>query len=142
MCLKIDYIYGNKYKTMPIISIAFAAIAGGIHVLFFLMESVFWMNPKVHKGFGIKTVAEAEQFKLSFFNQGFYNLFLAIGIFVSIFLLFSGYFIAGKTLLLFCCASMFSASIVLLVSKPNMLRGVFIQGLAPLAALLSWWIWG
>ncbi len=124
---------------MPIISIVFAAIAGGIHVLFFLMESVFWMNPKVHKGFGIKTAAEAEQLKLSFFNQGFYNLFLATGIFTSIYLLFSGYFIAGKTLLLFCCASMFSASIVLLFSKPNMLRGVLIQGLSPLLAILSWW---
>lgn len=136
---KNNYIYNSKYKIMPIITLVFATIAGFIHVLFFLMESVFWMHPKVHKGFGIKTLAEAEQFKLSFFNQGFYNLFLAMGIFAADYLLFSGYFIAGKTLLLFCCASMFSASIVLLVSKPGMLRGVFIQGLAPLVAILSWW---
>lgn len=127
---------------MPTISIAFAAIAGAIHVIFFLMESVFWMNPKVHRGFGIKNVSEAEQFKLSFFNQGFYNLFLALGTFAGVYFLQSEDITAGKTLLLFCCASMFSASIVLLVSKPNMLRGVFIQGLAPLAALLSWWILG
>jgi uncharacterized membrane protein len=43
-------------------------------------------------------------------------------------------------LMLFCCASMFAASIVLLVSKPNMLRGVFIQGLCPLLAILTWWL--
>lgn len=140
MCLKIDYIYGNKYKTMPTISIVFAAIAGLFHVLFFLMESIFWMNPKVHKGFGMKTTQEAEQFKLSFFNQGFYNLFLAIGIFAGIYFLQSEDVTAGKTLILFSCASMFGASLALLVSKPNMLRGVFIQGLAPLAAILSWWI--
>ncbi len=124
---------------MPVVSIVFAAIAGLIHLLFFLMESVFWMNPKVHKGFGISNLQDAEQFKISFFNQGFYNLFLAIGVFAAIYLLLSGYFIVGKTLLLFCCASMLSASIVLLISKPGMLRGVFIQGLCPLIAILCWW---
>lgn len=124
---------------MPTLSIVFAAIAGLIHVLFFLMESVFWMNPKVHKGFGIKSLEEAEQFKISFFNQGFYNLFLAVGMLVGIYLLHGEYLIIGKTLVLFCSASMLAASLVLLVSKPGMLRGVFIQGLCPLIALICWW---
>jgi putative membrane protein len=121
------------------IAIVFAAIAGLIHLLFFLMESVFWMNPKVHKGFGVKSLAEAEQFKISFFNQGFYNLFLAIGMFVGIYLLHGEYLIVGKTLVIFCSASMFAASLVLLVSKPGMLRGVFIQGLSPLIVLICCW---
>ena len=124
---------------MPTISIVFATIAGLFHVLFFLMESSFWMNPKVHKTFGVPTLEQAEQFKLSFFNQGFYNLFLAIGMFVGIYLLHGEYLIVGKTLVIFCCASMLAASIVLFVSKPGMLRGVFLQGLAPLVAILCWW---
>jgi putative membrane protein len=124
---------------MPTLSIVFAAIAGLIHVLFFLMESVFWMNPKVHKGFGIKSLEEAEQFKISFFNQGFYNLFFAVGMLVGIYLLHGEYLIIGKTLVLFCSASMLAASLVLLFSKPGMLRGVFIQGLCPLIALICWW---
>jgi len=124
---------------MPTITIIFAAIAGLIHVLFFLMESIFWMNPKVHKGFGVKNLEDAEQFKISFFNQGFYNLFLAIGIFVGIYLLHGEYLIIGKTLVVFCSASMLSASLVLLVSKPGMIRGVLIQGLSPLIALVCWW---
>ncbi len=129
---------------MPTLSIVFAAIAGLIHVLFFLMESVFWMNPKVHKGFGIKSLEEAEQFKISFFNQGFYNLFLAVGVFIGIILQFSFFgecwkYAAGETLVVFCSASMLAASLVLLVSKPGMLRGVFIQGLCPLIALICWW---
>jgi putative membrane protein len=124
---------------MPTVSIIFAAIAGLIHVLFFLMESIFWMNPKVHQGFGIKSLAEAEQFKVSFFNQGFYNLFLAIGMLVGIYLLHGEYLIIGKTLVVFCSASMLAASFVLLISKPGMLRGVFIQGLCPLIALICWW---
>ena len=124
---------------MPTVSLVFAAIAGLIHVMFFLMESVFWMNPKVHKGFGIKTLEEAAQFKISFFNQGFYNLFLAAGILAGIYLLQIDHTSAGKTLVLFCCGSMLFASLVLLVSKPGMLRGVFIQGLCPLIAIATWW---
>lgn len=124
---------------MPTVSIIFATIAGLIHVLFFLMESIFWMNPKVHKGFGIKSLVEAEQFKVSFFNQGFYNLFLAIGMLVGIYLLHGEYLIIGQTLVVFCSASMLAASLVLFVSKPGMLRGVLIQGLCPLIALICWW---
>ena len=121
---------------MPTISILFATIAALFHVLFFLMESVFWMNPKVHKTFGMKNIDEAASFKLSFFNQGFYNLFLAIGVFVGIYLLQGELELAGKTLILFCCYSMLAASIVLFISKPGMLRGVFIQGLCPLIAIV------
>lgn len=121
---------------MPTISLIFATIAAIFHVLFFLMESVFWMNPKVHKTFGMKNTDEAVQFKLSFFNQGFYNLFLAIGVFVGIYLLQGELELAGKTLILFCCYCMLAASIVLFISKPGMLRGVFIQGLCPLVAIV------
>ena len=64
----------------------------------------------------------------------------AIGIFAGIYLLKYQSSSNGITLMLFCCASMFAASIVLLVSKPNMLRGVFIQGLCPLLAILTWWL--
>lgn len=121
---------------MPNISLIFASIAALFHVLFFLMESVFWMHPKVHKTFGMKNTDEASQFKISFFNQGFYNLFLAIGVFVGIFLLQGELELAGKTLILFCCYSMVAASIILFISKPGMLRGVFIQGLCPLIAIV------
>lgn len=125
---------------MATISLIFASIAALFHVLFFLMESVFWMNPKVHKGFGIKTVEEAEQFRVSFFNQGFYNLFLAIGVFAGIYFLQAAHASAGKALILFCCASMLAASVVLFFSKPGMLRGVFIQGLCPLIAIVCYFL--
>ncbi len=123
---------------MPTLTIVFAAIAGLIHVLFFLMESIFYMNPKVHKVFGVRKLEDAETLKLGMFNQGFYNLFLAIGMFVGIYLLHGEYLIIGKTLVVFCCASMLAASVVLFISKPGMLRGVLIQGLCPLVAIASW----
>ena len=109
---------------MPTISLVFAAIAAILHVLFFLMESIFYMNPKVYRNFGVKKTEDAQILKLSMFNQGFYNLFLSGGVFAGIYLLQTEHIAAGKTLILFCCAYMFLASVVLFISKPNMLRGV------------------
>src|SRR4051812_7693684 len=119
---------------MPVISIIFALIAAVLHVIFFLMESVFFMNPKIHKGFGVKNLPDAETLKVSMFNQGYYNLFLAGGIFAGIYYMHSEPLVS-KTLILFCCAYMLLASIVLLVSKPGMMRGVIVQGLCPLLAI-------
>lgn len=123
---------------MPTISIVFAAIAAVLHVLFFLMESVYFMNQKVHKGFGVKSLQDAETLKVSMFNQGYYNLFLAGGIFAGIYYRLSEP-VVSKTLILFCCAYMLLASLVLLVSKKGMLRGVLIQGLCPLIAIVSYY---
>ena len=122
---------------MPTFSILFAEIAALIHVLFFLVESIFWMQPKVHRVFGVKNIQEAELFKISFFNQGFYNLFLAIGVFVGMYFIHSENIIIGKTLLLFCCASMLSAAIVLFLSKPKLIIGALVQGLCPLISILA-----
>jgi putative membrane protein len=125
---------------MPVITIIFAGIAGLFHVLFFLMESIFYMNPKVHQAFGVRKKEDAKTLKLTMFNQGFYNLFLATGMFIGIYFLHSEYLIIGKTLVVFCSASMFAASLILFISKPAMLRGVILQGLCPLIALVSWWV--
>lgn len=125
---------------MPTISLVFAAIAACIHVLFFYMESIAWMKPKVYKTFGVKDETDAEKFRLTYFNQGFYNLFLATGTFIGIYISQCHcYSIVGITLVIFCCASMFGASMVLLISKPTMLRGVFLQGLSPLIAIITWY---
>ena len=53
---------------MPAITIIFAAIAGLFHILFFLMESIFYMNPKVHQAFGVRKTEDAQILKLSMFN--------------------------------------------------------------------------
>lgn len=124
---------------MSSISIVFASLAALLHVLFFSLESLFFMNPKVYKTFGARTLEEAATLRLLYFNQGFYNLFLAMGVFGGVFLLQGEHVSAGKAVILFCCASMFLASMVLLFSKPKMLRGVIIQGLCPLIAILTWY---
>jgi putative membrane protein len=124
---------------MTSINIGFSAVAALLHVVFFLLESVFFMSPQVHRAFGVKNLKDAELLRVPMFNQGFYNLFLAIGVFEGIYLYHQGYVPAGITLILFSCASMFIASLVLLISKKGMLRGVLIQGACPLMAILSYY---
>ena len=57
--------------------LVFAALAALLHVYIFTMESLTWTSPRTRATFGT-TPEEAETTKLLAFNQGFYNLFLAI----------------------------------------------------------------
>jgi putative membrane protein len=121
-----------------VIAIIFAALAALLHVYIFLMESVLWMRPSTWKRFGVKSHDDAGTIRPMAFNQGFYNLFLAVGIFVAFFLLpHPGLHAAGVMLLLFCCASMLAAALVLLISNPKMARAALTQGIFPLVAVIS-----
>ncbi len=106
-------------------------LAGLIHVRIFLAETRLWGTPGVNKAFGI-TAAQAETMRLLAWNQGFYNLFLAVGAFL---VLAPGARFAAIPL--FACASMVGAASVLATSAPHMMRGVMIQGLPPALALLA-----
>lgn len=125
---------------MNIASQIFAFLAAALHVLIFCMESLWFMNPKVHRRFGASSMADAEARRLFAFNQGFYNLFLAIGTLVGIGILqLSGNTTVGETLVLFNTACMFSAAAVLFLSAgPPMLRAAVIQGIFPLLAWIFW----
>lgn len=118
----------------------FAIIAAILHCFFFYLESIAWMKPKTYKTFGVKEESEAKILKLLYFNQGFYNLFLAIGIFVGIYLMTQGSTASGIPIILFACFCMLGASIVLFFSKPGMLRAVLIQGLCPFLSILFYLI--
>lgn len=119
---------------------AFALLAAALHVVVFCMESVWFMRPGVHRRFGAATTADAEARRLFAFNQGFYNLFLAIGILVGLALLHSGGSVTvGRTLVLFNCACMVGAGGVLFLSAGRqMARAAFIQAVFP---LLAWGCW-
>jgi putative membrane protein len=112
-----------------------AALAGIVHVLFFCMESLWWTRPQVRQRFGMSE-QEAETTRLLAFNQGFYNLFLAIGTFAGLVICGSGRESEGLTLVTFTCGSMLAAAVVLASSSPKMLRGAVIQGIFPLIFLV------
>ena len=124
------------------VSQTFAFLAAAVHVFIFCMESLWFMRPSVHKRFGAATIADAEARRLFAFNQGFYNLFLAIGIFVGLVLLHvGGNATVGRTFVLFSCACMLGAGVVLFLSaRRRMLRAAVIQAAFP---LLTWvaWLW-
>jgi putative membrane protein len=116
-----------------------AAVAAFVHVLFFAMESLFWMKPAVRKIFR-RTEAEAQTTKLMALNQGYYNLFLAIATVAGIYLWNTGYVSQAVAILTVTLGSMVAAALVLLFSAGiAMLRGVLLQGLIPAIALALIW---
>jgi putative membrane protein len=120
-----------------IIGAIFVAIAGLIHVFIFLLESVLWNRPSTWRRFGVKNQDEAEILRSMAYNQGFYNVFLALGAGAGLVMLASSNVQqAGAALSIFVLLSMLLASIVLLFSNPKLARAAVLQGLAPLIGLI------
>jgi putative membrane protein len=124
--------------TLLVIAIVAAALAALLHIYIFVMESVLWMRPATWKRFGIRSQDDAGTIRPMALNQGFYNLFLAIGVIVGFFLLpHPSLDPAGVMLILFCCASMLAAALVLLISNPKLARAALIQGVLPLISVVA-----
>lgn len=109
----------------------FALLACMFHVMAFVLESLLFMRPKVHKRFGAKTTQEAEVLRLFAFNQGFYNLFLAAGCLGGLIGWELGHYAVGATLVLFTCGCMTGAGLVLLASAPNKASAALMQAVPP-----------
>jgi len=114
----------------------FAGIAAAIHVYIWVLESVLWTRESTRRTFGVKTAEEADILRGMAYNQGFYNLFLALGVVVGLVLLWSGLAVAGLVLTLFACLSMVLAALVLLSANRRMLRAALVHGAAPLIAVV------
>ena len=110
-------------------------VAGVIHVLIFCMESLWWNTPGVRARFR-QAPEQAQATRLFAFNQGFYNLFLALGVFAGLALVLAGRPVVGYSLATWSCLSMCGAAIVLAASAPQLRRAALIQGAAPLLFLL------
>ncbi|MEH1129715.1 DUF1304 domain-containing protein [Micromonospora sp. CPCC 206061] len=119
---------------MNVIAQVAALVAGLIHIMIFTMESVLFARPAVHGTFGVKA-SDLPAARPWAFNQGFYNLFLALGALGGLLVVWTGSDPAGRAVVVFACASMLAAALVLLASNPKMVRAAAIQGLAPLVAL-------
>ena len=122
---------------VPIIATIAAALAALLHVYIFVMESIQWTQPKVWRRFGVADQAAADTTKPMAYNQGFYNLFLAIGTVIGLVLFWAGDLgttaeVVGRTLVLFSLGSMLAAALVLVTSGAKYLRPALIQGTLPL----------
>ena len=126
---------------MILASLLFAFLAAALHVYIFTMESVTWTRPATWKRFGLASQADAETTKPLAYNQGFYNLFLAIGAFIGVASVALGpdgsaQQVIGWTLIFSCCGSMLLAAAVLALSGKKYLRAAVLQGTAPLLAVV------
>ncbi|CRZ14750.1 MULTISPECIES: DUF1304 domain-containing protein [Mycolicibacterium] len=120
---------------MVIAGLVFAALAAALHVYIFVMESLTWTSPRTRATFGISE-EEAQATKELAFNQGFYNLFLAIVTVVGIVAVGMGHNAVGAALVFAGVGSMLAAAAVLLTSSPDKARAAITQGAFPLIAVV------
>ena len=128
------------FDRLPVVTVTFALIAPAIHLYIFVLESVWFQRPFGWRTFGVKDQQDADTIRPWAFNQGFYNLFLALGAVIGV-LLASGtqpaIIGAGVGMVLLSTGSMVAAAVVLLITRPAFLRAVAVQGVAPLIALVT-----
>ncbi|WP_422744036.1 DUF1304 domain-containing protein [Mycobacterium sp. WMMD1722] len=119
---------------MTTAAMLFAALAALLHVYIFVMESFTWTSPRTRATFGT-TTEEAETTRLLAFNQGFYNLFLAVVTAVGIAAVLLGRNDIGAALIFAGAGSMAAAAVVLVASSPDKARAALAQGTFPVIAV-------
>lgn len=128
---------------LPLITASLAAL---LHVVIFVMESLLWTTPRVRATFGVTDDVQAEHTRPLAFNQGFYNLFLAIVTAVGVVLVITtaggagdvtDASSAGLALLVAGTGSMLAAALVLVLSDRTKARAAATQGLFPLVTLVA-----
>ena len=120
---------------MLILAAVFAVLAALLHVLFFAYESVLFERPEVHARVQTRT-EDVPAVQPWAYNQGFYNLFLAIGALVGVVLALAGQETVGLALVLLACGSMLAAALVLVATNRSMARAAATQGTFPLLAVV------
>ena len=120
-----------------VLGVVFASVAALIHVYIFALESLLWSRPSTQRTFGVRDARDGEVLRPMAYNQGFYNLFLAIGVVVGVVLLGTSLRgDAGIGIALFALGCMLLAALVLVTSNRRMLRAALVQGVAPALGIL------
>ncbi|WP_144880637.1 DUF1304 domain-containing protein [Microbacterium paraoxydans] len=122
---------------MVIAGLVLAGIAALVHVYIFWLESFAWTTARARRTFGTGTAEEAARQKELAFNQGFYNLFLAIAVLLGIVLFATGATAVGATLVFTGAGSMVAASLVLLLSSPDKASAALKQGVLPALGVIA-----
>lgn len=122
---------------MIVVGIALGAIAALIHIYIFYLESIAWTGEKARQTFGITSSEEAQTTRSLAFNQGFYNLFLAVSVLVGGAFVAAGSLPIGATLVFTGTASMVLAAAVLFISSPAHRIAALKQGVIPLLSIIA-----
>ena len=121
---------------MKYITYFFLSLSALLHIVFFKIESIDFMKPEVLARFKLNETS-GSFVRVWAFNQGFYNLFLAIGLFYSLYLLYKKEHRTGKTLANFILLTIVGAGCVLYFSAPNSTLGAALQAMPALFGFLS-----
>ena len=121
---------------MTVVALAVAAVAALLHVVIWSFESVTWRRPSTWRRFGVSSQADADTTAPMAYNQGFYNLFLAVVTAVGIVLVATGPDAAGWALMFAGTGSMLAAATVLITSGRVYTRPALTQGTVPLIAVV------
>lgn len=111
-------------------------LAGILHVAIFAMESIFFLNEKIYSRFLIESFEHAQIVSLFAYNQGWYNLFLALAALTGVLFVNKLPKNVGAALSMYACLSMLGAALVLTFSAPELTRAAFVQGVFPILALV------
>jgi len=122
---------------MVIAGLVLTGLAALVHVYIFYLESFAWTGARARRTFGTGTAADAGAMRELAFNQGFYNLFLAIAVFLGIALYAAGQPVVGATLVFTGAGSMAAAALVLLLSSPDKAAAALKQGLIPALGVVA-----
>jgi putative membrane protein len=122
---------------MTYAALLFAGIAALLHVYIWTMESITWKQPATWKRFGLESQADADTTAPMAYNQGYYNLFLAVITIIGMALIVVvDWDDAGWALLIAACGSMAAASLVLLSTGAGYARAAATQGTVPALAVI------
>lgn len=120
---------------MIVAGLVLAGLAAALHVYIFWLESVVWTT-RARAVFGTSEQEAAATRELAF-NQGFYNLFLAIAVALGIVLFTVGSTAVGATLVFTGTGSMVAAALVLVLHDRRYAKAAMVQGVVPALAVIA-----
>jgi putative membrane protein len=121
-------------RAMTILAVGFSLLAAALHVYIWVLESFRWTEPATRRTFRTSE-ADAAATREMAYNQGFYNLFLAVITLIGLALLGTDHEV-GTALALAGTGSMLSAALVLITRDRSMARAAITQGTFPLLAVV------
>jgi putative membrane protein len=129
-------VHRHAYNPRVIVAgLVFASLAALLHIYIFALESLLWTAPRTRATFGT-SAEEAAATKELAFNQGFYNLFLAVVTAAGVIAVATGSTAVGAALIFAGIGSMLAAALVLLLSSPDKARAAITQGTLPLIGVV------
>jgi putative membrane protein len=117
------------------ISFTFFLIAALVHIGFFVIESFLYQKADGYKYFKV-TPEQHLATKVWAKNQGYYNLFLALGVLLGLYFIFKKQVMIAGVVTSYCGLFMIGAGVALWLTEPRMRRGALLQIVPPLLGFI------